>query len=246
VLTHAEKCYVELIKKSVNQYLYYGADTTTDTYQTDSIDRYDEFAWKLPREALPHSLLNLDQLNLLEEIILDIEQRKVPGDLLEAGVWRGGAVILMCALVSLFGMERRIIAADSFAGIPMSKETTGDPVDRWEDRWVAPLDEVKSTIKRYGLLDEKLIFIEGYFHRSLISAEISKLALIRIDADSYESTVEVLNSLYQKLSIGGVVLVDDGHLPGCLLAVIEFRQKNAIRSELMRCGNNIYWIREAD
>lgn len=243
MLSEIEKSYIELIKRSVNKYIYYGSEKPIEEYQTDSDERYQDFAWKLPRAALPHSLLNADQLSLLEELVIDVECRGIAGGLIEAGVWRGGAIILMCALNKVFGSKRVVIAADSFAGIPRSTEMSGDPVDSWKDRWVADIKEVKATIDRYGLLTDRLIFIEGYFRESLRTDLIGRLALIRIDADSYESTSDALTSLYPKLNVGGVVLIDDGHLPGCLLAVIEFRKYNAIRSELICRGNNIYWIR---
>jgi hypothetical protein len=243
MLSEIERRYIELTKRSVNQYLYYGDESPLEAYQTDAEDRYDDFAWKLPRAALPHSLLNADQLSLLEELIIGIERQAVVGDLIEAGVWRGGAVILMCALNLVFGSKRNVIAADSFAGIPRSIEMSGDPVDAWKDRWVASIKEVKATVSRYDLLTDKLIFVEGNFRESLNTDRIGNLALIRVDADSYESTSDALTALYPKLSVGGVVLIDDGHLPGCLLAVVEFRKSNGIRSELFRRGNNLYWIR---
>jgi O-methyltransferase len=235
--------YLDLLKRAVNQYLYLGESATLDNYQTHDSRLYADFQWKVPTACRPHSLLDRQQLDLLEYLVLDVHARQVPGSLLEAGVWRGGAIVLMCALTALFTMGRKVIAADSFAGIPRSQLVRGDPVDHWRDRWEAGLDEVRANIDRYGLLDNNVQFIVGNFSSSLPDAQIGPLALLRIDADSFESTTAVLECLHDKVSPQGIILVDDGHLPGCALAVLEYRRRRRIRSPLQRAGNNLFWVK---
>jgi len=165
---------------------------------------------------------------------------------LEGGVWRGGAIVLMCAMVNAYDMDRTVIAADSFSGIPHSDWIEDDPVDKWPDRWEASVEEVKATIARYALLDERVRFVCGRFKDALPSAGIGMLALVRLDADSYESTSEALEILYPKLSPGGVIIIDDCRLPGCAVAVAEYRTKHSIMSPLFDVGMNVYWFKPDD
>lgn len=239
----AQNRYLDLLKRAVNQYLYLGDTESISDYFADADVRYDEFHWKVPRSCQPHSVLQRSQLDLLETLVIRIHESGVPGDLLEAGVWRGGAVILMLALVELHRMDRTVIAADSFAGIPYSESTRTDPVDRWTDRWEAGLDEVRTTIARYGLLSDRVRFVRGPFKDTLRPGAFERLALIRIDADSYESTTQALEGLYPAVSPGGIVVIDDWHLPGCVVAVSEFRRRHAIEAPLVHAARNVYWVK---
>ena len=236
--------YLDLLKRSVNQYLYLGGEEALADYYVDAAERYEHFTWKVPRPCQPHTVLHRSQLDLLEELLVRLHEQGVPGDVLEAGVWRGGAIVLMRAVVEVYGMDRTVIAADSFAGIPPNESITGDPVDAWPDWWAASLDEVKATICRYGLLDERIHFICGRFKETLPSAAIERLALIRLDADSYDSTSQALEALYPKLTPGGIVIVDDWHLPGSTVAVMEYRSRNRITSPLVQAAMNVYWTKE--
>src|SRR5262249_22968349 len=154
-------------------------------------------AWKIDPLARPLTLLSRSQLDLIERCILSIEERGVPGDLIEAGVWRGGAVVLMRAVLDAYGIShRRGFAARSFAGIPKNVRALNDPVDLWRDRWVASLDEVKQNIARFGLLDDRIAFVPGFFADTLKGLAGERFALARLDSDSYDSVEESLVYLY--------------------------------------------------
>lgn len=236
--------YLGLMKKCINNYLYLGGERGFDSYSPVDDGRYQNYKWTIPRYSQPHSLLFGSQLDLLEKIIIEIDRECIPGDFIETGVWRGGAVIFMRAVLEAYQIPERIVyAADSFAGIPPNKIERNDPVDLWTDRWEAGIEEVKENVRRYGLLDERFIFIRGLFEDSLPSSNIKSLALIRLDADSYESTMTTLSILYPKLSEGGFVIIDDWHLPGCRAAVDEFRKVNKINSKMVHDPANEYWIK---
>jgi len=242
-LTEAEHRYLDLFKRVVNNYVYLGGEGTEREYCTDASPRYDQYKWNLPRSCVPHSLLTRDQFDLLERLILLVEAADVPGVLMEAGVWRGGAIAFIAAMNDLLGMGREVIAADSFQGIPKSEFMRGDPVDLWEDRWSAGLEEVRAIVSRYGIDDCKVRYVKGFFKDSLPALDVAAIALLRLDADSYESTMQILDNLYSKISKGGVILVDDYHLPGCIAAVIEFRKAHAITSPIREAGKNVYWVK---
>jgi O-methyltransferase len=237
--------YLDLVKKSVSGYLYFGENVPFTEFAPLSHDRYQDGAWTIPRQSQPHSLLTKGQLDLIEDLILRIEKQGVVGDLIEAGVWRGGAGVYKRAVLAAYTIEdRQVFLADSFEGIPVNKNMSGDPVDLWQDRWVAPFEEVEATFSRYGLLDQRVTFVRGYFKETLPLAPISKLSLIRLDADSYESTMEALIHLYPKLSNGGAVIIDDWHLPGCRLAVNQYRKDQNILAPIINHPANEFWIKD--
>jgi O-methyltransferase len=134
--------------------------------------------------------------------------------------------------------ERVVWAADSFEGLP--KPSPDDyPCDEGDTHWTRPslsvtLAEVRDNFARYGLLDEGVRFLPGWFSETLPRARIRRLAVLRLDGDMYESTIVALRSLYPKLSTGGYVIVDDYALPGCKAAVDRFRAERGITEPMQR------------
>jgi O-methyltransferase len=94
------------------------------------------------------------------------------------------------------------------------------------------LDSVKRNFERYGLLDQQVVFLKGWFCDTLPNAPIEKLSILRLDGDMYGSTMEALKALYPKLSPGGFCIVDDYHLDGCKQAVDDYRRNNKITAPL--------------
>jgi O-methyltransferase len=241
------KAYIELIKRSVTNYLYLGGEDEFRTFS--SCDHYDppKGEWRIDPLARPLSLLDRRQLALVETSILSLESQGVPGDYIEAGVWRGGVIILMRALLNAYGIaDRRIVAADSFAGIPMNVRFRHDPVDAWPDRWVASLEEVRAAIARFDLLDDRIEFLPGYFADTLHTLAGRRFALVRLDSDSYESTETSLVHLYPLLSKGGVLIIDDWHLTACKMAVSRYRTEHGIEDPILTRGGNAYWVKQQD
>jgi O-methyltransferase len=191
-------------------------------------------------------------LDNLQHCIEDVLSRGVPGDFIEAGVWRGGSVIFMRGALEAHGDDTRTVwAADSFRGLP-SQDVSRYPQDAGERDWASEgwlsvsLDEVKQAFARYGLLDDRVRFLVGWFHETLPSAPIERLALMRLDGDMYGSTMDALRFLYPKLSPAGYVIVDDYWLPGCREAVDEYRAEHGITEELVPVDRAIvYWQRAA-
>jgi O-methyltransferase len=183
----------------------------------------------LPAEA--ETMVGLFRLENLQHCIVDILRHDVPGDLLEAGVWRGGASIFMRAVLKAYGdTQRNVWLADSFQGLP-KPDPASYPADQGEDLWTCqalavPLETVKHNFERYGLLDRQVRFLRGWFRDTLPKAPIEKLALLRLDGSTYESTIVGLRSLYPKISKGGYLILDDyGAVAACLQAVNDFRRE---------------------
>jgi hypothetical protein len=64
----------------------------------------------------------------------------------------------------------------------------------WAERWVADsfVAEVRKNFARYGVLDEAVRFLPGWFADALATAPISQLSVLRLDGDLYDSTMEAL------------------------------------------------------
>jgi O-methyltransferase len=110
------------------------------------------------------------------------------------------------------------------------------------------LEEVKSNFMRYGLLDDQVRFLRGFFSDTLPDAPISSLSVLRVDADLYESTIDVLNCLYPKLSPGGYAMFDDyQNLKECRRAIDEYRHANRISDPIVRIDSRaVYWKKTAN
>jgi Macrocin-O-methyltransferase (TylF) len=181
----------------------------------------------------------------------DRQGEGIPGDLLEAGVWRGGACIYMRGILKACGVaDRRVWVADSFAGLPPPNPEMY-PADRDDPHHtftplVVPLEEVRDNFSRYGLLDEQVRFLEGWFKDTLAEAPVERLALLRLDGDMYESTIQTLDAMYWKLEPNGFIIVDDYILPACRAAVDDFRASHGITAELeLVDGAAVYWRKPA-
>src|SRR4030042_659962 len=168
-------------------------------------DKVEGRIWPLYAETM----IGLRRLDNIQFCIESVLSNNIQGDLIEAGVWRGGASIFMKAvLVANRSIDRRVFVADSFEGLPRPDEKKY-PLDRGDihhtEKYLSvSIDEVKNNFLKYGLLDDKVIFLKGWFKDTLVSAPIEKLSVLRIDADMYESTNDVLFNLYPKLSDGGL------------------------------------------
>ena len=194
------------------------------------------------------TMIGMERLNNLQDCVEDVVRRGVPGDLLEAGVWRGGATILMRATLKVLGVtDRTVWVADSFRGLPPARPDlfpadAGARWDAFEDLAVS-LDQVKANFARYGLLDEQVRFLPGWFSETLASLPAATLAVLRVDGDMYESTMDILRPLYPKVSTGGYVIIDDYRsVHACQLAVDDYRREMRIDDPIVEIdGSAVFW-----
>lgn len=203
-----------------------------------------------PNDA--ETMIGLKRLGNLQDCIENVLRDDVPGDLIETGVWRGGATIFMRGALVAYGDADRVVwVADSFRGLPKPNPTLY-PVDEGDQHWTfsslnVSRQAVEKNFERYGLLDERVRFLEGWFKDTLHSAPIERLAVMRLDGDMYESTMEALRALYPKLSPGGYVIVDDyGAVPGCRAATDDFRAEFRLVEEMIPIDwTGVFWRRLA-
>ena len=197
-----------------------------------------------------HTMIGLARLNNIQDCIEEILKTNVPGDLIETGVWRGGATIFMRAILRAYNVSDRYVwVADSFQGLPVPNpvkypEDEGDRHHTVKELAIS-IEEVKGNFKKYDLLDSQVRFLKGWFSDTLPHADIKQLALIRLDGDMYESTMDALVNLYPKLSRGGYVIVDDwGAVDACRRAIEDYLSARSITDEIHAIdGKGVYWKR---
>jgi hypothetical protein len=210
-------------------------------------EAYREQGWDWPSAA--PSMIGLKRMENVRRECERVIAAGIPGDFMETGVWRGGAVMMMRAVLKAYGItDRRVIAADSFAGLPPPTEgvapDAGAEFHTWTD-FVVPLDEVKANFARYGLLDEQVVFLEGLFKDTLPAAPVTQLAVLRLDGDMYESTRDGIVNLYPKLMRGGTLIADDYFLFAAhRTAIDEYRARYGIMDPILRIDEfGAYWVK---
>jgi O-methyltransferase len=180
-----------------------------------------------------HTMIGRKRLDNIETCLAIIKKENVPGDVAETGAWRGGASIFMKGCLTAWGMQNRTVwVADSFEGLPPPSRPEDAGYDFSATRvpiLAVGLEEVQENFRRYDLLDDKVKFLKGWFRDTLHIAPIRKLALLRLDGDLYESTMDSLKALYDKVAPGGFIIVDDfNDFVPCRRAVLEFRELRGI------------------
>jgi O-methyltransferase len=201
--------------------------------------------------AVAHTMIGVRRLENVRELVQRVIDESIPGDLAEAGVWRGGCCILMRAVLAANAIkDRKVYAIDSFAGLPPPKPDLF-PRDKDLNLHLYPelavsLEQVKDNFARYGLLDEQVVFVKGLFQDTLPSLDAGPFALIRLDGDLYESTYVALEALYPKLSPGGFIILDDYKLiPSVKAAVLDYRTRMGVESPLHDIDwNAVWWQKE--
>ncbi|MFE2933504.1 TylF/MycF family methyltransferase [Streptomyces sp. NPDC059278] len=243
--------YLDLMKKVLANTIYEDAPVPASwapAHEYDELNRRLGVDWP----SVAHTMIGIRRLENVETCVKTALADGVPGDLIETGVWRGGTCIFMRAVLKAYGVtDRRVWAADSFEGMPKADASAhagdrGLASDRYNDFMATDLPTVRRNFERYDLLDEQVRFLPGWFRDTLPTAPVDRLAVLRLDSDLYESTMDTLVHLYPKLSPGGFVIVDDYHIPVCAEAVHDWRAKFGITDSIRDIdGLGVYWRREA-
>jgi O-methyltransferase len=214
---------------------------------------FDEQEWslRLGLAAPGETMIGMQRLTSLQQCVEIALTEGVPGDLVECGVWRGGACILMRAVLAAYGdQKRQVWVADSFAGMPKPDTKNygadeGMTFHRSTDLAV-PETTVRANFKRYGLLDDRVRFLAGWFKDTLQTSPIDRIAVLRLDGDLYESTIQALDALYPRLSVGGFCIIDDYHsYKACGQAVTEYRERNGISGNMVQVDDHcVFWRKQ--
>jgi O-methyltransferase len=195
------------------------------------------------RPEYAQTMIGLKRMENVRDCAETVLAEGVPGDFVEAGAWRGGASLLLRGILAAHGdLERRVTVADSFEGLPPPDperypHDAGD-VNHMAEELAVSLEEVRANFERYGLLDDQVEFVKGWFKDSLPGLADRDWALIRLDGDLYESTIDGLRNLYPRLQPGGFLIVDDYGFDNCRAAVEDYRREHDINEPIQR----IDWV----
>jgi O-methyltransferase len=266
----AKQLYLDLMKRTLT-YLVYGQEEFSPAQRPRDFVKRIVFDALVKRDIVPMRRLQVDdenriegrdwpavgltmvgmkRLNQLQECAEEVLVHNVPGDFIEAGTWRGGAAIFLRAILKAHCViDRDVWVADSFEGLP-SPDGSKYPADTGDYDFTSPilavpLEQVKLNFARFGLLDDRVQFVKGWFRDSLPGLRDKKWSVIRLDGDMYESTMDGLKFLYPNLSVGGYVIIDDyGGLECCRKAVHDFREEYKISEEIQKVDwTGVYWRR---
>jgi hypothetical protein len=195
----------------------------------------------------PLTMIGTRRLDNVESCMRSVLENGVPGDFIETGVWKGGTTIFMRGLLKALGInDRRVYVADSFEGVP-PPDPESYPADRESVFHLWPglavdLPAVKENFARFDLLDEQVEFVKGWFRDTLPALRDHTWAVIRLDGDLYESTMDALENLYGGLSVGGWLIVDDYEIEACRQAVTDFRAARGVTDEIRPIdGYGVCW-----
>ncbi len=198
------------------------------------------------------TMIGLKRLNNIEFCARQVFKNNIPGDFIETGVWRGGASIFMRALLEAFRVKDKIVwVADSFQGLP-KPDIERYPEDNQDNLFMnkalrISLPQVKNNFKKYDLLDNQVKFLKGWFKDTLPTLKEETFSLVRLDGDMYESTINGLDNLYPRLSVGGYLIIDDFALDNCKAAVEDYRKKHQIKDKIIKVDwTGVYWQKTTD
>lgn len=212
----ARDAYLEVLRMHVSALIYGNSEKSVTSSRNLTLKPLD---WEAREKGtdwtyLGYTMTGTRRLNNVHALLQDVFQNKVEGDYIETGVWRGGSSIFARGVMRVHNeSHRRSFVCDSFKGLPPGDRNLDQADPTWDD-WPylgIASDIVALHFRESGMPDPNVIFVKGFFNDTMeaLAPKIQSLAVVRLDGDMYESTVDVLYRLYDKLSIGGYVIVDD-------------------------------------
>ncbi len=246
----ARGLYLDLLERTVSNWIY--ADARN---QLGQILPFDEARRREGRDipVQAHTMIGLRRLRHLRALAEDALLRRVEGDFVETGVWRGGACILLAGVLKAHADSvRHVVVADSFEGLPppdprYSKDALSKFDFHLRPELAVGLEEVRGNFERYDLLSEQVVFLKGFFRDTLPGYPLGPIAVLRLDGDLYSSTMDALEHLYDRVSPGGYVIIDDyGVVIDARRATLDFRISREITAPMIAVdGDAIFWQKPA-
>ena len=217
-----------------------------EDFWAKNIPEIDEENKTLIESIGEHSLTPLIRRWTLIKSLHYINRKKLIGDIVECGIWRGGNLFLAKKIQDKYSNEpkRKFYGFDTFEGMPKPSFHDGIKINEVYENfknknepWTkASLDDVKNSTNSFFSKVDDFNFIKGMVEDTLkIQSNLpNKISLLRLDTDLYESTKIELNILYPLLVENGVLIIDDyGDFPGCRKAVDEyFLDKNVLMTSV--------------
>lgn len=209
----------------------------------------------LIKKVYSYTMVSYLRLSNVYELAKLIEKNKIEGVFVECGVWKGGCAALMGVVADRAKSGRKVWLFDSFEGLP--EPTDRDEPDKkgveakeYTKKCLASLEDVERIF--FSILKinkENVVIRKGWFQETVPKAkqEIGSIALLRLDADWYESTKCCLDNLYDNVISGGYIVIDDyGFWGGCKKAVGEFLESRKLNVDLINIDNTGVYFQKLD
>ena len=217
-----------------------GADFLSDeefreTFRLDP-DMENDFI-RIYQQCRKFTMTSAARMYALYNAIRYVSDNRIPGDIVECGVWKGGSCMLAAlTLLHLGDTDRTIYLYDTFAGMSTPEDVDLDfqhnrAKEEWEKHkkgnmnlWCySPLEAVRQNMLSTGYPAERLVFVQGKVEETIPGTMPSGIALLKLDTDWYASTRHELDHLYPVLSEQGVLIIDDyGYWQGARRAVDDY------------------------
>lgn len=190
-----------------------------------------------------YSMCDLDALKLISRLASYVNSSGIEGDLVECGVCNGGSAALIASRMA--GRNLNLWLYDSFEGLPPTNDVDGDDARRWIGKCVGTKEQVLNALAIVNFPLDKVIIKEGWFEQTFEDPTPEKICFLHIDADWYASVSLCLETFYDSVSPGGVILLDDfGYWEGCREAFYDFCASKGIKPVLERAGSSqAFWIK---
>jgi O-methyltransferase len=204
---------------------------------------FDARAKETIRTVKPWTMTSYDRIFALVVAVRYVERHRIPGEVVECGVWRGGSMQAVALTLRECGSsDRDLHLFDTFEGMPPPTEldrringaSAEELLESGERKWLvqarAGLDDVRDGMQRTGYPAERIHYHEGKVEDTIPAGAPEQIALLRLDTDWYESTRHELEHLYPRLAPGGVLIIDDyDYWEGSRRAVDEFLDATGAR-----------------
>jgi hypothetical protein len=219
--------------------------------RNDLTSDIDEAARRVYAEVGPYTMSGIERVASLCQAVEYVVRSCIPGDIVECGVWKGGSMMAIAkTLLRVGAPDRRLHLFDTFEG--MTPPTAADVNLRGQEAavllagagaakasaniWaIAPLKAVRDAMEGTGYNPQAINYVQGRVEDTLPAHVPSQIALLRLDTDWYESTYHEMVHLYPRLSVGGVLIIDDyGHWQGARRAIDQYVAEKKLRLLLTR------------
>mmetsp|Transcript_25317 Transcript_25317/g.31197 ORF Transcript_25317/g.31197 Transcript_25317/m.31197 type:complete len:401 (+) Transcript_25317:11-1213(+) len=249
-LERAQEMYLEFMKSFLTGTVYNGAELSVKAGPQYEVNEYDAKQREGGKDwtYLGDTMTGNIRIQNVWDLLVSVVKENIPGDYIETGVWRGGSSIFARAVLSALDATDRVsYVCDSFAGLPPGDRSLHKKDKYWDtmNGYLGVSEEVvAANFQKFGLLDSNVVFAKGFFNETMpvLSKYTKTFAVMRLDGDMYESTVDVLYNLYDKLSIGGYLIMDDWNGYPSRVACLDFFEVHGIQPKIIHIDEiSAYW-----
>jgi len=200
---------------------------------------------RITKLVVPDTLVGPERLHNLYVLAKRVEKENIPGDVIECGVCNGGTAALLARFATRSRLNRTMWLLDSFQGMPVTTAEDGEAAKAHIGKEVGDIERVRGVLMRIGADMSRVRILPGWFQETFPAVSASRIALLNIDADWYESVKLCLDTFYDRVVTGGFISFDDyGHWQGCRQAVDEFFEARRLPYKLQQVDYTAHWFQK--